>query len=184
MMQQLKHWEYRKGAGYQAVRLPYEGDNLAMYVVLPDTPTIPETILGLLSGDSWQHMAKSGFSLQNVNLVLPKFKVEYSVELSQPLQALGMKAAFNASSADFAGVAPGVFISAVRHKTFVETNELGTEAAAATVGAETLGALPEFINMVVDRPFLFLIEDKQTQSILLMGVVFDPTADNWVERSH
>ena len=184
MMQQLKHWEYREGGGYQAVRLPYEGENLAMYVFLPDAHTTLETVIGMLSTDGWQRITKSGFSSQNVNLVLPKFRVEYGVELAQTLQALGMKAAFSASSADFSGIAPGVFVSAVRHKTFVETNEEGTEAAAVTVGAHTLGVMPEMINMIVDRPFLFLIEDGETKTILFLGAVFDPTGDNWIERSH
>jgi serpin B len=113
---------------------------------------------------------------------MPKFKVEYSVELRDPLAALGMKAAFSAQSADFSGIAPGIFISAVRHKTFVEVNEEGTEAAAVTGAAATLSAVREIVDMTVDRPFLFLIEDKSTEMILFMGVVFNP-ADNYIERS-
>jgi serine protease inhibitor len=181
MMQRLKYWEYREGGGYQAVRLPYDGDHLAMYLFLPDIHTAVEKILGVLSGDDWRRV---DFRPQNVNLVLPKFAVEYSVDLSLPLQALGMHAGFSASSADFSGIAPGVFISAVRHETFIEANEEGTEAAAATVGAHSLGIPREIIAMIVDRPFLFLIEDQQTGAIVFMGVVFDPTSQSWVERLH
>jgi serine protease inhibitor len=165
------------------VRLPYEGDNLAMYVVLPDAHTTPATILGILGGDNWRRITQSGFSSRNVNLVLPKFRIEYGVDLGQALQALGMHAAFSASGANFPGIAPGVFVSAVRHKTFVETNEEGTEAAAVTLGAKTLG-VPIVVDMIVDRPFLFLIQDKQTEMILFMGVVFDPAAGNSIERLH
>ncbi len=122
-----------------------------------------------------QRVAKSGFSSHHVNLVLPKFRVEYSAELNQPLQVLGMKAAFSASSADLSDIAPGLFISAARHKTFVEINEEGTEAAVSGLGA-TLSAAPQIFDMIVDRPFLFFIEDAQTQTILFIGVVFDPMA--------
>ena len=176
MMLTSEHLDYREGGGYQAVRLPYEGNNLSMYIFLPDVHTTPETILGKLSGHGWQRVTKSGFSSQHVNFVLPKFKVEYSVELGQPLQALGMKAAFSASSADFSGIAPGLFISAARHKTFVEINEEGTEAAAVTGLGGTLSAPREIFDMIVDRPFLFFIEDAPTDTILFMGVVFDPMA--------
>jgi len=128
-----------------------------------------------LSGESWERVTKPGFSSLHVNLVLPKFKVEYSVELDQPLQALGMKAAFSAASADLSGIAQGLFISAARHKTFVEINEEGTEAAAVTGLGATLSAAPQIFDMIVDRPFLFFIEDAQAQTIVFMGVVFDPT---------
>jgi serine protease inhibitor len=176
MMLTSEHLDYREGGGYQAVRLPYEGNNLSMYIFLPEVHTTPETILGKLGGDGWQRVTKSGFSSQHVNFVLPKFKVEYSVELGQPLQALGMRAAFSASSADFSSIAPGLFISAARHKTFVEINEEGTEAAAVTGLGGTLSAPREIFDMIVDRPFLLFIEDAPTQTILFMGVVFDPMA--------
>ena len=87
-----------------------------------------------------------------------------------------MRAAFDPSTANFSGIALGLFISAARQKTFVEVNEEGTEAAAVTAVAPSLTSLTPRFEMIVDRPFLFLIEDKQTQTILFMGVVFDPTA--------
>ncbi len=87
-----------------------------------------------------------------------------------------MKTAFSGSSADFSGIAPGIFISAARHKTLVEINEEGTEAAAVSGLGATLSAPPEIFDMIVDRPFLFFIEDSQTGSILFMGAVFDPMA--------
>jgi serine protease inhibitor len=111
--------------------------------------------------------------------VLPKFKVEYNVALKGPLQSLGMKAAFDGSAANFSGIAPGLFISAAQQKTFVEVNEEGTEAAVVTgmeVQIASVSPRLEPFDMIVDRPFLFLIEDKQTEVILFMGTVFDPTA--------
>jgi serpin B len=112
--------------------------------------------------------------------VLPRFKVEYGVEFKEPLKAMGMRAAFG--KADFSGMADrGLFISAVRQKAFVEVNEEGTEAAAATVGLTELSGHrdpPKPFQMIVDRPFLFLIEDYQTKMILFMGVVYDPGASS------
>ena len=108
---------------------------------------------------------------------MPKLKLEYTVELAQPLQSLGMRAAFDPNTADFSGIGPRLFISAARQKTFMEVNEEGTEAAAVTGIAATLTALTrpvEPFQMIVDRPFLFMIEDRPTQTILFLGVVFDP----------
>ena len=111
-------------------------------------------------------------------MALPRFKVEYGVELKEPLKALGMRAAFG--KADFSGISDrGLFVSAVRQKAFVEVNEEGTEAAAVTMMTQSLGIEmnpPKPFQMIVERPFLFLIEDQQTRTILFMGVVYDPGA--------
>ena len=114
-------------------------------------------------------------------LALPRFKLEYGTELKPPLQAMGMKLAFS-RAADFSGMsATPQYLSAVKHKSFVEVNEEGTEAAAATVAVMRLTsvqpATPPF-EMVVDRPFLFVIADNQTQAILFLGVVFEPATPN------
>jgi len=178
MMTKTKIFTYRRGTGYQAVRLPYAGENLAMYVFLPDTNSSPEQLLGLMSGDTWQRITRPGFSENEGTFVLPKFKLEYSVELNGPLQALGMKSAFDPLTADFSGIAPQIYISGARQKTFVEVKEEGTEGAAVTgiMMADNAELLPPSnpFQMIVDRPFLFLIEDHQTGTILFMGVMFDP----------
>jgi len=180
MMTQAKTFTYRRGTGYQAVRLPYEGENLAMYVFLPDTNSSPEKLLGILSGDTWQRITKPGFSEKEGMLVLPKFKLESGVDLIPPLQAMGMKTVFGNFSG-FPGIWEGIGIYAVRQKTFVEVKEEGTEAAAATAVAmaDSTAPMPPShpFQMLVNRPFLFLIEDNQTGIILFIGVVFDPSAD-------
>jgi len=179
MMTQTKTFTYRRGTGYQAVRLPYQNENLAMFVFLPDTNSSPEKLLGVMTGDKWQRVTRPGFSEKAGTLVLPKFKLEYSVELKQPLKALGMKLAFDMDKADFSGIAPQLYISASRQKAFVEVKEEGTEAAAVTAIAmpQSVGfhmPPPKPFQMIVDRPFLYLIEDSQTGTILFMGLVFDP----------
>jgi len=177
MMTQTKTFTYRRGTGYQAVRLPYQDENLAMYVFLPDTNSSPEKLLGIMTGDTWQRVTKPGFSEKEGTVMLPRFKLEYSVELIQPLQALGMKLAFDSKHADFSGICPEHCISQALQKTVVEVKEEGTEAAAMTLLHLADGidvSPPNPFQMIVARPFLFLIEDKQTGTILFMGVMFDP----------
>ena len=182
MMRQSKSFTYRRGTNYQAVRLPYEDENLAMYVFLPDTNSSPEKLLDLLNGRTWKRITKPGFNEKEGTLELPRFKMEYSVTLNEPLQALGIKSAFDMKKADFSGiVAPQIdqlYISTVLQKTFVEVKEEGTEAAAVT-GVEMSNGLAmpepqERFEMIVNRPFLFLIEDSQTGTILFIGTVFNP----------
>jgi serpin B len=100
--------------------------------------------------------------------------------LNDPLKALGMKTAFDFVNADFSGIGPELFISAVLQKTFVEVNEEGTEAAAVTgvaiAGRAIMRPPADEFQMTVDRPFLFLIEDNRTSTILFMGVMFEPKA--------
>jgi serine protease inhibitor len=183
MMTKSKTFTYRRGTGYQAVRLPYQGENLAMYVFLPDTNSSPEKLLGIMNGDVWRRITKPGFADEDGDLELPKFKLDYTVELAQPLQKLGMKTAFDATNANFSGMSPEqLYISDALQKTFVEVKEEGTEAAAVTGIAVPIAASmpeppPKRFEMIVNRPFLFLIEDNETGTILFMGVIYDPPAD-------
>ncbi len=178
LMTRSKKCMYQQGTGYQAVRLPYQDENLAMYVFLPDTNSSPEKLLSFMSGETWKRVTKPGFSEKDGLLELPRFKLDYSVLLNKPLQALGMKSAFDANNADLSGIAPQLYISAVLQKTFVEVKEEGTEAAAVTVITVWASAIrmppPDSFQMIVNRPFLFLIEDSRTGIILFVGTVFDP----------
>jgi len=179
MMPRSKTFRYRRGTGYQAVRLPYEGENLAMYVFLPDTNSSPEKLLSIMSGDVWRRITKPGFSDEEGDLALPRFKTEYSVGLVQPLQELGMKTPFDPDNANFSDISSEqLYISAVVQKTFVEVKEEGTEAAAVTgitmEAASIAVPPPKRFEMIVDHPFLFLIEDNQTGTILFMGLIYDP----------
>jgi len=163
MMEQSRQFDYRRGTGYQAVHLRYEGWSLGMYVFLPDENSSPEKLLEVLNGDKWQRIAKPGFHEQKGTLVWPKFRIEYGMELKVPLKSMGMKQAFSVA-ADFSGISDrGDFISAIFQKTFVEVSEEGTEAVASTMmtlpnSLAEINPPPPF-RMMVDRPFLFLIED-------------------------
>jgi serpin B len=181
MMAKTKTFAYFRGTDYQAVRLPYQGKNLAMYVFLPDTNSSPEKLLDNMTGDNWRRITKPGFIDKEGTLVLPKFKLGYGVGLNQPLHTMGMKLAFEQNGGDFSGIYPSTNyrhheINALLQETFVEVNEEGTEAAAMTV-AFFADKVETPFRMIVDRPFLFLIEDKQTGTILFMGVMFDPVTN-------
>jgi serine protease inhibitor len=176
MMTMSKKFTYRKSSSYQAVRLPYIGDDLAMYVFLPDPGLSPMKLLQILNGNKWRNVTMPGFNEQEGTVVLPKFKLENTLELNQPLEALGMKEALNQRQADFSGMfSDPHYISEVRQKAFVEVSEEGTEAAAVTtIGAATMGIKmnpPKPFEMIVDRPFLFVIVDSRSGMILFMGVV-------------
>lgn len=137
MMEMSKKFIYRKGSGYQAVRLPYMGGELAMYVFLPDPGSSPAKLLQIMNGDKWRRVTMPGFSERDGLVVLPKFKLDNTLELVNPLIALGMKSPFNkfkmAPDADFSGMfKEGHCISQIRQKAFVEVSEEGTEAAAIT----------------------------------------------------
>lgn len=182
MMEISKKFTYRQGSGYQAVRLPYMGYDLAMYVFLPDVGSSPAKLLQIMNGDNWRRVTMPGFNERDGLVVLPKFKLENLLDLKPTLKALGMKTAFNNKKADPDADFSGMFrdphhISEVRQKAFVEVNEEGTEAAAVT-GIMTISAglkenPPKPFEMIVDRPFLFAIVDARSEMILFMGVVND-----------
>jgi serpin B len=176
-MWQRGRFNYQQGDGFQAVRLPYTGGRLQMYLFLPDTNSSPTKLLADLNADPWQNKILSKFQDNDGTLALPRFKLDYDVILNDPLKALGMRQAF-AVGADFSAMAEEpLFVSKVKQKSFVEVNEEGTEAAAvttATVWAAAVFRPVKPFEMIVDRPFLFVIADDQTKSVLFMGVIYDP----------
>ena len=178
MMQQSGEYDYLETADFQAVRLPYGNNSASMYVFLPKTSLLPgkiEDFAGSIDSAKWGGWM-SGFSSREGTVILPKFKTEYSASLKEPLIASGMGVAFS-DSADFSGMsATPLKISDVLHKTYVETDEEGTEAAAATAvimraTAMAPGSGPQPFYMEVNHPFFFAITDDQTGEILFMGVM-------------
>jgi serpin B len=176
-MWQHGHFNYQQGGGFQAVRLPYAGKRLQMYLFLPDTNSSPTKLLADFSGETWRDRILPQFHDTEGVLALPRFKLDYDVILNDLLRALGMRRAF-AIDADFSAmVDEPLFVSEVKQKSFVEVNEEGTEAAAVTTVWVTNSIMvkpPKPFEMIVDRPFLFVIADDSTKSILFMGVIYDP----------
>ncbi len=163
----------------KALEMDYRGDNLSMLILLPNAShSLSEVEAGLSSAEISGIHAK--LIRQPVQVWLPRFSMIKSEEMSDLLKELGMKTAFDPNAADFSGINPagGLFISDVFHKAFINVDETGTEAAAATavvVGITAYEVLPEFR---ADHPFLFFIMDKHTGAILFMGRVTDPTNEN------
>jgi serine protease inhibitor len=148
-----------------------------MYVFLPDSNSSPDELLEIMSAEARQEVTEPDFCEREGTVVLPKFKMDYDVDLTQPLRNLGMVAAFG--KADFSGISDEpLSISAMRQKTFVAVNEEGTEAAAVTsdVMVRCIIERPKPFQMIMDRPFVFLIHDNERQTILFMGIVHDPGA--------
>ena len=177
MMNQSGEFDYRETPGFQAVQLPYKG-GLRMEVYLPATSSSPQKLLDdFRTSGNWQTNIQPGFKSRQGILLLPKFRMEYAVGLNDPLKALGMKHAFD-NDANFSAMAEEpLFISKVEQKSYVDVDEQGTEAAAVTTVALEARSMrpPDRFEMIVDRPFLFVISDTVTSSILFIGIVNDPT---------
>ena len=162
---------YFSTATFQAVDLAYSDSIFSMSLFLPNTTADLDQIIDELETDSWENWINS-FSDQEIVFSMPKFKMEYEKKLNDVLKQLGMEIAFNGGQADFSNIGPGgLFISEVRHKSFVEVNEKGTEAAAVTSVAVTDSA-GGFVKL--NRPFLFVIRENKTNSILFIGKMMNP----------
>ncbi|MBW2256513.1 MAG: serpin family protein [Deltaproteobacteria bacterium] len=170
--------EFQAGAfdGVSVAKLPYQDDEVSMVLLLPDAHDgLPALEEGLTAAqiDGWIADLETAEML----LILPKFEMTYDLSLSETLRDLGMTSAFEPLSADFSGMADlvegSLFISDVVHKAYVKVDEEGTEAAAAT--GVVVGVTSAPIGFQADHPFLFLIRDDLTGSILFMGRVADPS---------
>src|SRR5215510_14542598 len=179
MMHLAAELAYHRGDGYQAVLLPYRGGSLAMAVVLPDGPLSEFTgrlggaggvggVGGLLSG-----LLSSGVQCQ-VDLSLPRFRIDAGFMLKDTLESLGVRTAFT-PAADFSGITDDepLHVSAVVHKAWIDVGEEGTEAAAATAVVIAALALvrkpPPDVTLVFDRPFLFAIADTDSGLPIFLG---------------
>jgi len=176
MMSQSSKYRYYENETFQAVSLPYGQGKLSLYVFLPQENTTLEDFQKQLNAENWQQWM-SQFQQRDGSIKLPRFKFDYEIQLNKALAALGMAIVFN-READFSGMtAAEVAINEVKHKTFVEVNEEGTEAAAVTsVGVRTTSLqIPEEpFQMVVNRPFFCAIRDNQTGTVLFMGSIVEP----------
>lgn len=176
MMSQEQRFPYAEVKGHQLVDLPYVGDEVSMTVILPaegefeafEAALDPATLGGLLDELS---------TIQGT-IELPRFEYESSFALKEVLSALGMADAFHLGTADFSGIVEGggLAINDVWHDAFVAVDEEGTEAAAATAVGMDESAPQDTFEMTVDRPFLFYIRDRPTDTLLFVGRVVDVAA--------
>jgi serpin B len=184
MMHQRDDFRYTEGRGYRAIQLPYMNREVGMVILLPGEGQLQE-MEERLAGD-WVQSVVASLSEQDVVLTMPKFGFETSVlNLVNTLSAMGMPDAFSLASADFSGITEphsgsSLYISRVLHKAFINVDDQRTEAAAATIIAMPPGMVrgtptePPPITMRIDRPFIFLIRDIETDAILFIGRVMNP----------
>ena len=180
MMYQKGDFGYSENDNMQLLQLPYKGQELSMLIILPESIAALSSVESRFGSDtirSWLSQMRE----REVDVYLPKFKMTCgTLELNKILSEMGMKDAFS-DAADFSGMTGGrdLFISNVMHKAFVEVNEEGTEAAAATgVGMKLLSLPAPPPVFRADRPFIFMILDNNTQCILFIGRVVNPTIES------
>ncbi len=183
MMERKDDFLYLEDDAFQSVYLPYgSGDGrIGMYIFLPVEYSSLDEFMAGIDSVKWAKWMKAYRELEGP-VVLPKFKFEYEISLNDTLKAMGMELAFDSSKADFGKMFPisagqNVYISNVKHKSYVDVGEKGTEAAAVTsveFGVTSMPMEPKTFSMVVDRPFMFSIVDNLTGTILFMGTVDAP----------
>jgi serpin B len=174
MMHQNELLGYASGTGYQLVELPYVGGDMAMDIIVPEAGNFAEWAQHLDAGEL-EYILR-GVSPTQVQLTMPRFRFESSTELKDALQKLGMSQSFT-EAADFSGMTgrPDLYIDNVYHKAFVAVDEKGTEAAAATAVVMRPTSMPaQPVEVTVDRPFLFLIRDVTSGTVLFLGHVVNP----------
>ncbi len=174
MMHESESLGYAEGSGYKAVELPYDGNELSMVILLPDSGTFSQ-FENALTSDKYSSIIQ-GLAAKRIALSLPRYKFDSSFSLNKALSTMGMPLAFT-DQADFSGMTGNrdLSISDVIHKAFVSVDESGTEAAAATAVIMRATSMPLSPTEVrVDRPFIFVIRDIQTGTVLFIGRVLNP----------
>ena len=182
MMRQAARFGYVRGDGFQAVELPYDGGELFMTVLLPDEGRFHEFERALDA--ALLSRVRQDIENRQVRLAMPRFDLGASLNLADTLKAMGMTNAFDDRKAEFQGMDglsclegddDCLLISHVVHKAFISVDEAGTEAAAATAVAvgitRAVAADEEPIELTIDRPFVFLVQDRATHSVLFIGRV-------------
>jgi len=183
LMNRSGNYNYFNGGSFQILEMPYKSNELSMIVFLPGEVNGLAALEKSLTAASTRQWFGKFRPVPEVIVTIPKFKVTQQIDLAATLSAMGMPLAFDKFTADFSAMTgnPDLFISAVIHKAFIDVNEAGTEAAAATavVMMETMALPPrphaQPLVFRADHPFLYLIRDNHSGSILFMGRVTDPT---------
>jgi serpin B len=179
MMKQNESFNYKEIDDLQVVELPYENRRISMFIFLPKQSHSLTDVEASLDYNDLQQFTRN-MNREQVLLWLPKFKIELSVSLNKMLSSMGMPSAFG-GNADFSGIdgTTLLYITEAVHKAYIDVDEYGTEAAAATAVVCGLKAAPPFGKPKVfkaDHPFLFIIKENTTGSILFMGRVVNPSA--------
>lgn len=175
LMQIESDFKYFADSLLQAIDIPYGNGNYSMTVILPRSGVDIDDLIAGLTQEKWDEWI-NGLNENTLTLVLPKLKLEYKIEdkLEEVLTDMGMGIAFDERQADFSGMSEDVdlFIDKIIHKTFLEVNEEGTTAAAAT--AVDMGFTSVGLTMNVNKPFIFAIKENHSGTILFIGKIVEP----------
>lgn len=173
-MQQEGVFFYYENQSEKLLQLNYKGNSLSLIIVLPEGNI--DNFIKNLSDEEFRSTLRN-MKPEELNIKVPKFKFSFASDLAKQLSDLGMKSAFT-TDADFSGISKSqnLYISDVIHKAYIDVNETGTEAAAATsIGFTTTAFNPMPVkNFIVDRPFIFAIMDNKTKTILFLGKILNP----------
>lgn len=173
MMSQTENLAYSADENARYLEMPYGNKAFSMVIILPQPEKDLKNVIQNISSDSWNNATKN-MQERTINLKLPRFKLECDYDMEKNiLPDMGMKLAFNRSLADFTGIYKGgdLSISKVKHKTFVEVNEEGTEAAAVTSVEIIFTSTGKSMDFLVNQPFLFAIKENSTGAILFIGKI-------------
>lgn len=187
-LNQTSRYKYVEAGGLKAIELPYVGDEASLVVVLPKIGQSPDQYAADLSAAKWNALTASIDKAEEatVDVALPKIQLAYEDNLNDALKALGMPRAFDQGAAQLHGISDdprNLYVSGVRHKTFLKIEEKGTIAAAVTsidVGAASV--VLDLKEFHADRPYFFAIRDKKTNAVLFLGTIAEPEGGTLPER--
>lgn len=173
MMETVGVFDYAGDEDVQAIRLSYKGGHYSMVLMMPTDPSVTlDQLLGTMTSTSWRQLLGK-MKLSNCHLQMPRFETATEVNLAEPLQTMGMKAAFNIGQADFTRMfksrSDSFFVSLLKQKAKIQVDEYGTVAAAVTVTYMTTGMPGTDFN--ANRPFIYVITEKDSQAIFFIGKV-------------
>ncbi len=171
MMFKKSVYEYAEFQGFQIAALPYGDGKYSMYLVLPPSEMSVDSAIPYL-GEGIFNTAVSMLSQKEISLTMPKFKTSASMILNETLERMGVKSAFT-SDADFSNVTSSsrIQLDVVKQKCYIDVNEKGTEAAAVTSAQVRMTSLRPETFMTVDRPFMFMIADREAGNVLFIGKI-------------
>ena len=181
MMNKLEKLDYSSNNLFKAIKMPYGNGQYNMVIFLPVNGKNSQNVINELSASNWKSWMNEFEMTERVDITMPRFKFAFEAGINDILKKMGMQKAFVPKVADFSKISEvELYISAVKHKSFIDVNETGTEAAAVTsvtISPTSIGNEPQKVPFRVDKPFVFAITENDTDAILFIGEVQNPEYD-------
>ena len=181
MMNKLEKLDYSSNNLFKAIKMPYGNGQYNMVIFLPVNGKNSQNVINELSASNWKSWMNEFEMTERVDITMPRFKFAFEAGINDILKKMGMQKAFVPKVADFSKISEvELYISAVKHKSFIDVNETGTEAAAVTsvtISTTSIGNEPQKVPFRVDKPFVFAITENDTDAILFIGEVQNPEYD-------